>query len=255
MSVFLRLSTLFALTDEQAMWRVQTQDDHRAFALVMDRWQARIRHLCTRMTGNPHLGDDLAQEVFARVFEKRKDYNPARRFSTWLWRIALNRCYDELRRSSRWNELSLDEDQNRIAARETSLVEVRTPHERLVEQEEAELVRQALQRLPEIYRTVLVLRHYENMKLREIAEVLEIPEGTVNSRMAEALTQLTQLLEPQWKEGSAGAHRQRPHATGSNSRMPEHLSSPAGPSSPIHDRNHKEIAARTSPPSATPMVL
>ena len=63
-------------------------------------------------------------------------------------------------------------------------------------QEEAEFVRQALMRLPENYRTVLVLRHYENLKLREIAEVLELPEGTVSSRMAEALAQLTRLLEP-----------------------------------------------------------
>ena len=189
MTGFLRLSTLFALTDEQAMWRVQTQDDHRSFALVMDRWRPRIRQLCVRMTGNPHLGDDLTQEVFARVFEKRKDFDPARRFSTWLWRIALNRCTDELRRAARANELSLDDEGNRSAALESCLAEVRTPCERLVEQEEAEFVRQALQRLPEMYRTVLVLRHYENMKLREIAEVLEIPEGTVNSRMAEALSQ------------------------------------------------------------------
>ena len=62
--------------------------------------------------------------------------------------------------------------------------------------EEAEIVRRALMRLPENYRAVLVLRHYENLKLREIAEVLEVPEGTVSSRMAEALTQLTRLLEP-----------------------------------------------------------
>jgi len=62
--------------------------------------------------------------------------------------------------------------------------------------EEGELVRQALLKLPEIYRTVLVLRHYEDLKLSKIAEILEIPEGTVNSRMAEALARLTRLLEP-----------------------------------------------------------
>src|ERR1051325_10976605 len=91
--------TLFTISDEQAMWRVQTQDDHAAFALLVKRWREKIRQLCIRITGNTTLGDDLAQDVFARVFEKRMDFNPAKKFSTWLWRIALNRCYDEVRRA------------------------------------------------------------------------------------------------------------------------------------------------------------
>ena len=62
--------------------------------------------------------------------------------------------------------------------------------------EEAALVREALAKLPESYRSVLVLRHYEGLKLREIAEILEIPPGTVNSRMAEALTRLSRNLGP-----------------------------------------------------------
>ena len=62
--------------------------------------------------------------------------------------------------------------------------------------ERATLVRLALLRLPEAYRTVVVLRHYEDLKFREIAEVLGVPEGTVKSRMAEAMTQLTRILQP-----------------------------------------------------------
>src|SRR3989442_10274073 len=76
----------------------------------------------------------------------------------------------------------------------------------MAEREEGELVRRALLQLPEIYRGVLVLRHYENLKLREIADILEIPEGTVNSRLAEGLAQLTRILEPQFDE-----RRGRPH--------------------------------------------
>jgi len=183
------------LSDEQAMWRVQTQDDAAAFALLVDRWREKIRHLCIRMTGNAHTGEDLTQDVFARVFEKRRDFNAARRFSTWLWRIALNRCYDEMRRTARARTESLDDEANTVVL-EINAADPRTPRDSLAQQEEAEMVRQALVQLPELYRTVLVLRHYENLKLREIAEVLDIPEGTVNSRMAEALSQLTRLLEP-----------------------------------------------------------
>jgi len=60
------------------------------------------------MTGYSHPGEDLAQEPFARVFAKRKNYQPRGKFSSWLWRIALNLCYDELRRRLRREESSLD---------------------------------------------------------------------------------------------------------------------------------------------------
>lgn len=186
---------LFAISDEQAMWRVQTEDDHGAFALLVERWREKIRALCIRMTGNVPLGEDLSQDVFARVFEKRREFKGASKFSTWLWRIAVNRCYDEMRRAvNRANTESLDDENATVVL--DIVMEARTPREELAAREEAEMVRRALMQLPENYRAVLVLRHYENLKLREIAEVLEVPEGTVSSRMAEALTQLTRLLEP-----------------------------------------------------------
>src|SRR6185503_17139373 len=98
------------MTDEQAMWRVQMQDDHRAFAHLVERWEAPILRLCARMTGDLHRGEDLKQEAFARVFVRRKGYRPPAKFSTWLWRIALNLCYDELRKRERHGECPLDEE-------------------------------------------------------------------------------------------------------------------------------------------------
>jgi RNA polymerase sigma-70 factor, ECF subfamily len=194
---FLGIQSLFSISDEQAMWRVQSQDDHNAFTMLVERWEDRIRQLCYRVVGNAHSAEDLAQEAFVRLFTKRKDFDPERRFSTYLWRIALNLCYDELRRVNRRGESALESGcDGAFLVADEHLMEVKTPSAKLVESEEGELVRNAIMQLPEIYRTVLVLRHYENLKLREIAEVLEIPEGTVNSRMAEALAQLTRLLEP-----------------------------------------------------------
>jgi len=201
------LSALFSMTDEQAMWRVQTPEDHHAFAQLVERWEEPIRRLCARMTGDTHRAEDLKQEAFARVFEKRKSFQPNARFSTWLWRIALNLCYDELRRINRRGESPLDADESEsIAARCEFAAETPTPDAQLAGQEEGELVRRALLRLPEIYRSVLVLRHYENLKLREIAEVLEIPEGTVNSRIAEGLARLTRILEPQFDDRQGRAN-------------------------------------------------
>src|SRR6266508_3005554 len=194
---FASIDSLFSTTDEQAMWRVQTQDDERAFAQLVRRWEGPIQRLCVRMTGNAHRGEDLTQETFARVFAKRKEYQPQGKFSTWLWRIALNLCYDELRRLKRRAEAPLDEAGGEsFGSIEALVAPDPTPDTSLLEQERGEMVRQALMRLAEAYRSVLVMRHYEDLKFREIAEVLEIPEGTVKSRMAEALTQMSRLLKP-----------------------------------------------------------
>jgi RNA polymerase sigma-70 factor (ECF subfamily) len=193
---FASISTLFVTTDEQAMWRVQSQDDEQAFAQLVRRWEGPIQRLCTRMIGDAHRGQDLAQEGFARVFAKRKEYQPSGKFSTWLWRIALNLCYDELRRLKRRSEASLDDGGEAFGAAEAFVAPEPAPDRSMVEQERGELVRQALMKLPEVYRSVLVMRHYEDLKFREIAEVLGIPEGTVKSRMAEALMQMGRQLRP-----------------------------------------------------------
>ena len=187
------LPRLFTPSDEQLVWRMQQEDDSAAFGELAQRWEQPIRRLCERMTGDAHKAQDLAQDVFARIFVRRMEFQPDGKFSTFLWRVALNLCYDELRRRQRRPEFSLDEldedDAGALPDGEPS------PAARLEERERGEAVRATLQRLPEHYRAVVVLRHYENLKFREIAAVLGIPEGTVKSRMAEALDQLAVLLK------------------------------------------------------------
>jgi RNA polymerase sigma-70 factor (ECF subfamily) len=191
--------------DEDLMLRVKQQDDTRAFASLVSRWEGPISNLCARMTGDLHRGEDLKQETFARLFAKRAAYTPSGRFSTYLWRIALNICHDELRRVNRRQQLlpitpTQDDDD---ASWEEHALDAPTPGEQVARAEEGEIVREALLQLPEIYRTVLVLRHYQQLKLSEIAETLEIPLGTVNSRMAEALSRLSRILEPHLSEAPA----------------------------------------------------
>ncbi len=190
------LSAFFSATDEQLMWRVKLQDDAEAFASLMSRWQRPIENLCVRMTGDIHRAEDLAQSAFAKIFARRADWQPTGKFSTFLWRVALNLCHDELRRTKRRGECSLDalheegDTQPDFIASEDP-----APDEQADSRERAELVRNALLKLATHYREVVVLRHYEGLKFHEIGEVLAIPEGTVKSRMAEALTQLNRLLQ------------------------------------------------------------
>jgi RNA polymerase sigma-70 factor, ECF subfamily len=197
---FSMLSLLCGRTDEESMWEVKLHDDHHEFAKLVKRWEAPIHRLCARMTGDTHRAEDLKQDTFLRLFEKRKDYQPTGRFSTYLWRIALNLCYDELRRRERRQDFLREApDASSSEALAEQAIDSPGPDAQTAEIEEGELVRQALLQLPEIYRTVIVLRHYEDMKLAKIAEILDIPEGTVNSRMAEALNRLGHLLEPKLK--------------------------------------------------------
>jgi RNA polymerase sigma-70 factor (ECF subfamily) len=136
------------------------------------------------MTGDAHLGEDLAQESFARVFAHRHQFQPDRKFSTWLWRIALNLCHQDARRMRIAEEIP------------DAQLDLPGPDAQLIDRERCALVRSALAALPEPLRVVVVLREYEGLKFREIAEVLSTPEGTVKSRMADALAQLSRQLKP-----------------------------------------------------------
>lgn len=179
-------------SDESLMTRVRRAGDERAFAQLVGRWETPIQRLCTRMTGDAHLAEELTQETFTRVFLSRERYEPRARFSTYVWRIALNLCRDEGRRKAVRETHAWDDE---MLARTGP-----TADEALVSQEASVAVRDAVTALSEPYREVVVLRHYEGLKFREIGELLGIPEGTVKSRMAEALTQLSRRLRPLTEE-------------------------------------------------------
>ena len=191
------LSKFVSASDEQLMWRVKLEGDEDAFVDLMNRWETPIQDLCTRMTGDIDRAQDMAQTAFTRVYARRSDWQPKAKFSTFLWRIALNLCHDELRSRSRRGECSLEkfleEDEH-----EPPFLAVEEPGPDAMAEvnERGEIVRQALMKLAPHYREVVALRHYEQLKFCEIADVLNIPEGTAKSRMSEALTQLEKLLQP-----------------------------------------------------------
>ncbi len=190
------IKALFEASDEQLMWRVKLADDGQAFATLVARWQRPIQSLCARMTGDLHQAQDLTQAAFARIYAHRANWEPAAKFSSFLWRVALNLCHDEFRRSERRSECSLEAlQQDTPGGVEFAASEEATPDAQAEGSERAEFVRRAVQQLSPLYREVIALRHYQGLKFHEIAEVLRIPAGTVKSRMAEALTQLNRLLK------------------------------------------------------------
>jgi RNA polymerase sigma-70 factor, ECF subfamily len=194
-SLFQPIKALFAPNDEQLMWRVQMEDNHEAFAELVSRWQEPIRRLCTRLTSDEHRAQDLTQEVFTKLFLHRKSFQQRGRLSTYLWRIALNHCSNERRRAQYRHETRLEPtEDNPSDGPDRFPATTPAPDEETAANEAADVVRHALAALPEDYRNLLILRHYENLKFREIAEILDLPEGTVKTRMTEALNTMGRLL-------------------------------------------------------------
>ena len=204
------MSDTTSLTDEQAMWRVQCHCDTAAFDLLVNRWQKPLQSLCCRMLNDVHRAEDLVQEAFVRTFQHRARYLQNTRFSTWIWQITLNLCRDELRKRKRRPVVSLDEKFGNSLDGEEMTPDFPSkepsPCDQMTAKETHSSVRSALSLLPDIYKEVVVLRHFHDLKFAEIASVLDIPEGTVKSRMSEALSRLHRSLAHHAQNQSEDAH-------------------------------------------------
>ena len=180
--------------DELDLVRAAQSGDQGAFGRLVEQNQSKIYSLCYRMTGNPEDAADLTQEAFLNAWRGLSGFGGQSAFSTWLYRLASNACIDFLRREKRRGSLSMtleDEDEDRQA----DLPDQRWSPERELERKE---VRQALQAglsaLSPEHRQVLLLREAEGLSYQEIAQVLDLEEGTVKSRIARARMALKEFL-------------------------------------------------------------
>lgn len=164
-----------------------------AFAELMQRYQDRVFRLLSRYTRDALECEDLAQEVFLKVFRKLHTFQHDSQFYTWLYRIAVNTATDHLARRSR-RRLQLVED-DAVLDTGKPRSEAHDVSEPLMQRELAEVTRKILDKLPEKYRTILVLREYEDLSYTDIARVLGIQLGTVESRLFRARQRFKEALE------------------------------------------------------------
>lgn len=174
------------------------EDDDRAFAEVVRRYQGRATNLIARVLNDRECADDLTQEVFVRVYVHRRNYRRGSKFSTWLFTIAANLAKNEIRRRvRRRNWFSLDALQESLSDSAIQLADPTEGKEILLEREQLQgEVGRAIATVPEKYRLALVLRDIEGLAYEEIAEVLGIPGGTVRSRINRARSMLKRKLQP-----------------------------------------------------------
>ena len=188
---------VISLSDEDLMARVAT-DDERAFTELVRRFQGRVTNLISRVLNDRECADDLAQEVFVRVFVHRRNYRHGSKFSTWLFTIAANLAKNEIRRRvRRRNWFSLDALQEVLKDSAIQLADPTEGRETTLEREQLrEAVGRSIATVPEKYRVALVLRDIEGLSYEEIAQVLSIPGGTVRSRINRARGMLKRKLQP-----------------------------------------------------------
>ena len=175
---------------EQELTALARRGDQDAFAQLMRGSERRVYTLALRMTGSPEDALDLAQETFLRAWSALPRFRGSASFSTWVYRLAYNTTIDFLRKNNLRREISVQ-----TGEAPPDVPDRRFEPQRELERREArEAVERGLARLPEHYRSVLVMREISGLSYQEIGQALKLDPGTVKSRLARARGELRKIL-------------------------------------------------------------
>jgi RNA polymerase sigma-70 factor (ECF subfamily) len=181
---------------EQLLLERAKAGDVAAFEELIGAYQKKVFNLALRIIGNYDDASDLAQEAFVRIFKAISAFKEQSSFSTWVYRITTNVCLDEIRRRKNKKVVSIDEDihvddgemKRQIVSSDPG------PDEAAERSEVRRIVNDAINRLPEDQRVVITLRDLQGMSYEEIAKILDLPGGTVKSRINRARLALKNIL-------------------------------------------------------------
>jgi RNA polymerase sigma-70 factor (ECF subfamily) len=177
-------------SDAQLVARSLAQD-HEAFGQLIDRHASSIVNLAYRIVGNQAEAEDLAQEAFIAAFNALRTFRADAKFSTWLYRIASNKCKDWLRvKRPGQGQYDVNADEQL----DLHVAEDRTPEQLLSQQQVAQELDQAIQRLPPLYREAFVLKHIEGLSYEEMEDILGVSGDTLKMRVYKGRVQLSREL-------------------------------------------------------------
>ncbi|HTX58445.1 MAG TPA: sigma-70 family RNA polymerase sigma factor [Verrucomicrobiae bacterium] len=155
-----------------------------AFATLVQRYDRAVYHLAYRTLHDVEEARDVAQEAFFKAYRSLRTFKPGSKFSTWIFAIAYHACCDRLSRRKRYSNEELPERADASPGPEAQAIAL----------DEARRLRAAIDALPEKYRTVITLYHLQNKQYEEIAQVLDLPMGTVKTHLFRAKEHLRKLL-------------------------------------------------------------
>jgi len=188
-------------SDEDLLLRYCANGESGDFARLVQRYERELYSYLVRYTGSREMAEDVFQATFLQIHLKCEQFEEGRRFRPWLYTIATNQAIDAQRRNKRHRAVSLDQPAGGAEADDVgTLIKLLSadgdgPLEQLSAEERRDWVRGAIEALPEQLRSTIQLVYYQGLKYREAAEVMDIPVGTVKSRLHAAILKLNQL----WK--------------------------------------------------------
>lgn len=171
------------------------QGDEGAFRVLVERYQEKIRNLIYSIFSEPGLVDDLSQEVFIKAYEGLSNFRFQSSLYTWLYRIAVNRSRDEMRKRKLRKWLSLHA---MMESRDTEFHQKMTTQP--VSTDAEEIVTKGLQQLPEKFRIAIILKDIEGLSYEQMADVMQCEIGTVKSRLSRARSMLRKVVKPLLEE-------------------------------------------------------
>ncbi len=180
-----------AAPDDTCLVQEALNGNQASFQLLVERYEQRVFNLIRHYTRNPVEIEDLAQETFLKAFRRLDTFQHQSSFYTWLYRISVNTILDSLKRRGRSPVQSVEDLEAVPAAPEARSS---GPSANLERAEVARITQEVLEELPEIFRTVLVMREFEDMAYQDIADILGISIGTVESRLFRARARFKEKL-------------------------------------------------------------
>ena len=185
--------------EEASLVKACKEGDQSAFNLLVWRWERPLFNFTYKYVGDAQLAQDLVQETFVRVLRSIHRYEHRGAFSTWLYQIAVNLCRDHFRKKKlpmvSLHDYYTTSSGDRVYVKDRVEDESARSDEAMAVSRREEMVRRLLAGLPEEQRIVILMKEYQALKFREIAEVLDLPEGTVKARLYRGLRTMREQLE------------------------------------------------------------
>jgi RNA polymerase sigma-70 factor (ECF subfamily) len=202
-----RLESAVDLTDEALITKYIEDGDIKIFKTLVRRYQSRVYATAYRILGNTEEAEEITQDAFVKVHHNIEKYRQASAFSSWIFQITRNLCMDVLRVRQRKKDLTVvsfdpqaigpEDDASQSSRTLTQLADPKPgPAQHLDEEEQAKIIEQKLNLLPESQKTVLVLHDIEGLSYQEIADTVGTSIGTVRSRLHYGRIKLKELLDP-----------------------------------------------------------